>query len=158
MFRHLAHVMHFRHNRQGGALTSAMPLAARLLSPWARARRRGRIRLVRTRRVLALGAVETLGQVADRRFKRGHLCSQGCFTLHRARMLRLPVIRFPRKFNIDLLRQHHTLLGKRRGVVTGFPPQIAEGIVLGLSALHGRCYSRFFWNVLVLYERGTGLA
>jgi hypothetical protein len=29
---------------------------------------------------------------------------------------------------------------------------------LGLSALHGRCYSRFFWNVLVLYERGTGLA
>jgi hypothetical protein len=73
-------------------------------------------------------------------------------------MLRLPVIRFPRKFNIGLLRQHHTLLGKRRGVVTGFPPQIAEGMVLGLSALHGRCYSRFFWNALVLYERGIGLA
>jgi hypothetical protein len=73
-------------------------------------------------------------------------------------MLRLPGRRFPRKCNRGLLRQHHTLLGKRRGVVTGFPPQIAEGLVVGLSALQGRGESRWFWNVLVLYERGTGLA
>ena len=63
-------------------------------------------------------------------------------------MLRLPVIRLPRELDLSLRRQHHTLLGKRRDVVTAFPPQSEDGIVLGLSALHGGRYSRFFWNVL----------
>src|SRR6266446_6464580 len=88
--------MHFGYHEQGRTLTAAMALAARLLPPMARTRRLGLRCLIRSCRFFALGAVETLGQVADRRLKRGHLCCQGRFALDRPRVLRLPVICLPR--------------------------------------------------------------
>src|SRR6266705_6072997 len=140
--------MHFGSHEQGRTLTAAMALAARLLPPMARTRRLGLRCLIRSCRFFALGAVETLGQVADRRLKRGHLCCQGRFALDRPRVLRLPVIGLPRELDIGLLRQHHALLGKRRGVVPVTCRQIREGVDIGLGALHGIRYSRFIWNVL----------
>src|SRR3989442_7000364 len=82
-----AQVMHFGHDQQGRTVAAAMALAARLLPPLARTRRLGLSHILRTCRFLALGAVETLGQVADRRLKRCHLCCQGRFALHRPRVL-----------------------------------------------------------------------
>src|SRR3989442_15822600 len=83
-----AHVMHFGHHQQGRTVAAAMALAARLLPPIARTRRLGLTRMIGTRGFLALGAVETLCQVADRRLKRFHLCRQGRFALHRPCVLR----------------------------------------------------------------------
>src|SRR5919202_3111662 len=140
--------MHFGYHQQGRTLTAAMPLAARLLTPRARTRRLGLCRIVSTCRFLALGAVETLGQVADRCLKRCHFCRQGRFALPRPRVLCLPVIRLPRELDISLFRQHHTLLRKRRGVVAVTWGQIRAGVDIGVSALHGERYTRFFWNVL----------
>src|SRR3989441_9915582 len=108
-----AQVMHFRYHQQDRTLTAAMALAPRLLTPMARTRRLGLSHLIRPCRFLALGAVETLGQVADRRLKQCHFCRQGRFALHRPRVLRLPVIRLPRELDIGLVRQHHILLSKR---------------------------------------------
>src|SRR2546428_898008 len=125
-----------------------MALAARLLPPMARTRRLGLRCLIRSCRFFALGAVETLGQVADRRLKRGHLCCQGRFALDRPRVLRLPVIGLPRELDIGLLRQHHALLGKRRGVVAVTCRQIRDGVDSGVGGLHGIRYNRFIWNVL----------
>src|SRR5437879_10518531 len=77
-----AQVMHFGYHEQGRTLTAAMALAAGLLPPMARTRRLGRRCILRTCRFLALGAVETLDQVAARCLKRGHMCRQGRFALH----------------------------------------------------------------------------
>src|SRR6266566_8569578 len=141
--------MHFGHYQQGRTVAAAMALAARLLPPMARTRRLGLSHILRACRFLALGAVETLGQVSDRRLKRCHLCCQGRFALHRPRVLRLPVVRLPRKLDIGLLRQHHTLLRKRGGVVAVARRQIRDGVDIGVDALHRGRYTRFFWNVLV---------
>src|SRR3989454_9301135 len=141
--------MHVGYDQQGRTVTATMAPAARRLPPMAKTRRLGLIRLIRTCRCLALGAVETLGQVADRRLKRCHLCCQGRFALHRPRVLRLPVVRLPRKLDIGLLRQHHTLLRKRGGVVAVARRQIRDGVDIGVDALHRGRYTRFFWNVLV---------
>src|SRR5713101_3715039 len=143
-----AQVMHFGYHQQGRTLTAAMALAAGLLPPMARTRRLGRRCILRTCRFLALGAVETLGQVADHRLKRCHFCRQGRFALDRPRVLRLPVIRLPRERDIGLLREHHTLLRKRGGVVAVTYRQIRDGVDLGVSAWHGERYTRFIWNVL----------
>src|SRR6266851_775229 len=148
--------MHFGHDKQGRTVTAAMALAARLLPPMARTRRRRRIRIIRTCRFLALGAVETLGQVADRRLKRCHLCRQGRFPLHKPRVLRPPVVRLPRELDVGLLRQHHTLLRKRGDVVAVTRRQIRDGVAIGGGALHGVRYTRFLWNVLVFYDGDTG--
>src|SRR2546425_8265480 len=94
--------MHFGYYQQGRTLTAAMALTTGLLPPMARTRRLGRSGIIRSCRFLALGAVETLGQVADRCLKRCHLCRQGCFALDRPRVLRLPVIRLPRALDIGL--------------------------------------------------------
>src|SRR5713101_6479692 len=141
--------MHFGYDQQGRTLTAAMALATGLLPPMARTRRLGRSCIIRICRFLALGAVETLGQVADRCLKRCHCCRQGCFALDRPRVLRLPVIRLPRELDIGLLREHYTLLRKRGGVVAVARRQIREGVDMRVSALHGERYTRFFWNVLV---------
>ena len=143
-----AQVMHFGYHHQGRTLTAALALAARLLPPRARTRRRGLSRIIRICRFFALGAVETLGQVADRRLKRGHFGRQGRFALDRPRVLRLPVICLPRELDIGLLRQHHALLGKRRGVVAVTCRQSRDGVDLGVGAWHGERYTRFIWNVL----------
>src|SRR6266446_807087 len=96
-----AHVMDFGHHQQSRTVTAPMALAARLLTPRARTRWLGRIRSLRTCRFLALGAVETLSEVADRRFKGCYLGSQSRFALQRSRVLRLPVIRLPRELDVD---------------------------------------------------------
>jgi len=144
-----AQVMHFGYDQQGRTLTAAMALATGLLPPMARTRRLGRRCSIRICRCLALGAVETLGQVADRCLKRCHLCRQGCFALDRPRVLRLPVIRLPRERDRGLLREHHTLLRKRGGVVAVARRQIRDGLDMGVRAWHGERYTRFFWHVLV---------
>src|SRR5947208_10325287 len=135
-----------------------MAPAARLLPPMARTRRRGRSRLITTSRFFALGAVETLGQVADRRLKRCHFCRQGRFALDRPRVLRLPVICLPRELDIGLLRQHYALLSKRGGVVAVARRQIRDGVDIGVSALHGERYTRFFLERAGFYDGGTGFA
>ena len=140
--------MHFWYHQQGRTLTAAMALAARLLPPRARTRRRELSRIIRTCRFFALGAVEALGQVAGRRLKQCHFCRQGRFALDRLRVLRLPVIRLPRELDIGLLRQHHALLGKRRGVVAVPCRQIRDGVDIRVGAWHGERYTRFIWNVL----------
>src|SRR5262245_57707057 len=125
-----------------------MALAARLLPPMARTRRLGLSCLLRSCRIFALGTVETLDQVADRRLQRVHFCRQGRFAFDRPRVLRLPVIGLPRELDIGLLRQHHALLGKRRGVVAVPCREIRGGVALGVGTLHRTRYSRFIWSVL----------
>src|SRR3989454_5240393 len=149
--------MHVGYDQQGRTVTATMAPAARRLPPMAKTRRLGLIRIIRTCRFLALGAVETLGQVADRRLKRCHLCCQGRFALHRPRVLRLPVIRLPRELDRGLLRQHHTLLRKWGGVVAVARRQIRDGVDIGVDALHGGRYTRFFWNVPVFMMGVLGL-
>jgi hypothetical protein len=107
--------MHFRHDKQGRTVTAAMALTARLLPPMARTRRRGRIRIIRTCRFLALGAVQALAQVTDRGLQRFHFRLQGHFPLDKPRMLPPPVVRLPLELDIGLLRQDDRLLGKGRG-------------------------------------------
>src|SRR5262245_4667228 len=125
-----------------------MALAARLLPPMARTRRLGLSCLLRSCRFFALGTVETLDQVADRCLLRVHFCRQGRFAFDRPRVLRLPVIGLPRELDIGLLRQHHALLGKRRGVVAVPCREIRGGVALRVGTLHRIRYSRFIWNVL----------
>src|SRR6266571_2524830 len=141
--------MHFGYHQQGQTLTATMPLATGLLPPMARTRRLGRHGIIWACRFLALGAVQPLGQVADRGLKRCHFCRQGRFALDRPRVLRLPVIRLPRELDIGLLRQYHTLLSKRGGVVAVARRQIRDEVHIGRCVLHGERYTRFFWNVLV---------
>src|SRR6266702_8576622 len=109
--------------------------------------------MVRTCGLLALGAVQTLVEVADRGLKRFHLRLQGRFALHKPRVLRLPVMRLPLELDVGLLREHHTLLRKRGGVVAVARLQIRDGVDIGVSALHGGRYTRFFWNALVFMMR-----
>jgi hypothetical protein len=149
VLRRLAQVIHFGHDREGGTITAAVPLTARLLTPWAGTGRLGAASMVRTCGLLALGAVETLVEVADRGLQRCHLRLQGHFALHKPRVLRLPVIRLPLERDRGLLCQHHALLGKGSGVVAVTRRQIRDGVDIGVSALHGERYTRFFWNVLV---------
>src|SRR5437870_1913360 len=139
--------MHFGHDKQDRTVTAAMALAARLLPPMARTQRLGLIRMIRACRFLALGAVETLGQVADRRLKRFRFCRQVRFGLYRPRVLRPPVVRFPLELDIVLLRQHHRLLGKRRRALIIDRCKLSGGDALWLSAFHGLGYSSFFWKV-----------
>src|SRR4029450_5218983 len=58
-----AQVMHFRDHQQGRTLTAAMALAPRLLTPMAKTQRLGLSPIIRPCRFLALGAVETRGQI-----------------------------------------------------------------------------------------------
>src|SRR5438105_10446294 len=139
--------MHFGHDKQDRTVTAAMALAARLLPPMARTQRLGLIRMIRACRFLALGAVETLGQVADRRPHRSHFGRQGRFAPYRPRVLRPPVVRFPLELDIVLLRQHHRLLGKRRRALIIDRCKRSGGDALWLSAFHGLGYSSFFWKV-----------
>src|SRR4029453_3573366 len=151
-----AQVMHFRFHQQGRTLTAAMALAPRLLTPMAKTQRLGLSPIIRPCRFLALGAVETLGQIADRRLKRGHFCRQGPFAPPCPRVLRLPVIRLPRELDIGLFRQHHTLLSKWGGVVAVTRCQIRNGIAMGVGAVHRRRYIRFFLERAGFYNGGTG--
>src|SRR5712691_10481993 len=141
--------MHFHHHWQGGTITTAMSPTPRLLPPLAGTGRLGRASPVGPRRLLALGAVQPLGQVADGGLERFHFRLQGRFPLHKPRVLRPPVVRLPRELDVGLLRQHHGLLGKGSGVVAVTRRQIRDGVDIGVSALHGERYTRFFWNVLV---------
>src|SRR5215475_2210381 len=134
-----------------------MALAARLLSPIAGTRWCARPGSVATRSFLALGAVEALGQVADRGLKRFYLRLQGRFALQEPRVLRPPVVRLPLELNIGLLRQYHALLRKRGDVVAVTRRQIRDGADMGVGALHGVRYTRFFWNVLVFSDRSSPL-
>src|SRR6266581_1508575 len=136
--------MHFGYDQQGGTITAAVTLTARLLPPRAGTGRLGTASMVRTCGLLALGAVQTLVEVADRGLKRFHLRLQGHFALHKPRVLRLPVIRLPLELDIGLLCQHHALLGKGSGVVAVTRRQIRDGVDIGVSALHGERYTRFF--------------
>ncbi len=112
----------------------------------------GAASLVRTYGLLALGAVQTLVEVADRGLKRFHLRLQGCFALERLLMLRPPVLGLPLELDIGLLRQHYTLLRKRSSVVAVTRRQIRDGVEIGRGTLHGVRYTRFLWNVLVFYD------
>src|SRR6266700_7452376 len=141
--------MHFGYDQQGGTITAAVTLTARLLPPRAGTGRLGTASMVRTCGLLALGAVQTLVQVADRGLKRFHLRLQGRFALERLLMLRPPVLGLPLELDIGLLRQHNTLLRKRSSVVAVACCQIRDGVDIGVSALHGERYTRFFLNVLV---------
>src|SRR5262245_30857186 len=156
VLRRLAQVMHFGHYREGRTVTAAVSLAAKLLTTRAGTGRFGAASLVRTYRLLALGAIQTLVEVADRGLKRFHLRLQGRFALERLLMFRPPVLSLPLELDIDLLRQHYTLLRKRRSVVAVTRRQIREGVDIGRGALHGGRYTRFLWNVLVFYDWDTG--
>src|SRR2546427_1830119 len=158
VLRRLAQVMHFGHDREGGTVTAAVPLAAKLLTTRAGIGRLGAASLVRTYGLLAFGAVQTLVEVADHGLKRFHLRLQGRFALERLLMLRSPVLGLPLELDIGLLRQHYTLLRKRSSVVAVARRQIRDGVDIGGSALHGERYTRFFWNVLVFYDGSTGFA
>ena len=65
VLRRLAQGMHFGHYREGGTVTAAVPLAAKLLTTRAGTGRLGVASSVRTYGLLALGAVQTLVEVAD---------------------------------------------------------------------------------------------
>src|SRR5712691_11611448 len=152
VFGCLAHVMHFCHYWQGGTITPAVSLTPRLLSPLAGTGRLGCTSTVGTRRLLALGAVQTLGQVADRGLKRCHFRLQGCFALEKPLVLRPPVIGLPLEPNIGLLRQHHGVLGKGRGAILVHRCHLAGGVHLGYGMFHGLRYTRFFWRMLFVLK------
>src|SRR6266849_3678925 len=139
--------MHFHHHWQGGTITTAMSLTPRLLSPLAGTGRLRRASPVGPRRLLALGAVQPLGQVADGGLERFHFRLQGRFPLHKPRVLRPPVVRLPRELDVGLLRQHHCLLGKGRRASPVHRRKLGSRYRLWQGVFHGLGYSSFFWKV-----------
>src|SRR5216684_6609606 len=139
--------MHFHHHWQGGTITTAMSPTPRLLPPLAGTGRLGRASPVGPRRLLALGAVQPLGQVADGGPERFHFRLQGRFPLHKPRVLRPPVVRLPRELDVGLLRQHHGLLGKGRRASPVHRRKLGRRYRLWQGVFHGLGYSSFFWKV-----------
>src|SRR6267142_472238 len=147
MFCRFAHVMHFGDHRQGGTITATMPRTARLLAPLAGTGRLERASTVGTRSLLALGAIQALGQVADRGLQRFHVRLQGGFPLHQPLVLRLPVVCLPFELDVGLLRQHHCLLRKGRRASPLHWPKFGSRDRLWQGIFHGLGYSSFFWKV-----------
>jgi hypothetical protein len=141
--------MPFGHYREGGTVPAAVPLAAKLWTTRAGTGRLGAASLVRTYGLLALGAGQTLVEVADRGLQRFHLRLQDRFALERLLMVRPPVLGLPRELDRGLLRPHDTLRRKRSSVVAVACRQIRDGVAMDVSALPGERDTRFFWNVLV---------
>src|SRR5262249_38228819 len=104
VFRRLAQVTPFRHDRQGGAITAAMPRTAGLLPPLAGIGQCGLHSTVRTRRFFAFGAVKPLGQVGDGAVQGSLSPLRGLFPSHNPRVWDPPVVRLPLELDIGLLR------------------------------------------------------
>src|SRR5215475_3038421 len=134
-----------------------MALAARLLSPIAGTRWWARPGSVAPRSLLALGAVEALGQVADRGLKRFHLRLQGRFALQEPRVLCTPVVRLPLELDIGLLRQHHCLLREGGGARRTVRRHGGGRGQLWLSLFHEGCYTRLLRKIPWCSERRDGL-
>jgi len=100
-----------------------------------------------TRGLLALGAVESLRQVADGGLERCHFRLEGRFPFHKPLVLRPPVVCLPPELDICLLRQHHCLLGKGRCAIPVHRRQLGGRGQLWLGTFHGLRYTRFFWQV-----------
>src|SRR5882724_1656878 len=149
--------MHFRHDRQGGAITAAMPRTPGLLPPLARIGQCGRPRTVRTRRFFAFGAVEPLGQVADGALEGFHVSLQGRFPFHKPRVLGPPVVRLPLELNIVLLRQHHCLLGKGRGMLSVGWCKLGGGNELWLCTFHSLWVYQLFMESPIFSDGHDGV-
>ena len=136
VFGRLASVVHFHYHRQGATITAAVSYSARLLSPLSRMGHTGCADSLGTGGLLALRPVEALVEVAHLSFKRFHLRLQGRFALHEARVLGPPVVGFPLDLPIVLLRQHHRLLGKGRGMLRVGWCKLGGGNALWLCTFH----------------------
>src|SRR5713101_7711751 len=99
------------------------------------------------RSVLALGAIQALGQVADRGLQRFHVRLQGGFPLHQPLVWRLPVVCLPCELDVGLLCQHHCLLRKGHRASPLHWPKFGRRDRLWQGIFHGLGYSSFFWKV-----------
>ncbi len=145
-----------RHDKQDRTVPAAMALAARLWPPRARTRRRGLLHPRRACRWLALGAVQALGQGADRGLQRFPCGLQSRVPRSKLLLLPPPVVRLPREVALGRLRQDNRLVGKGRGPTLvpwgtcgGRPP-------LGEDAVHGRLYRRLCWTVPTFLQEVVG--
>ncbi len=142
----LIQLMHFNHDRQGGAITAAVTWPARLLAPFPSRSLMGLATGLGTSRLLALFPIETLGEVAYLRFKRFHLRFQGRFALRKTGVLGSPVVRFPLEGNIVLLRQHDALFGEGGRLLAARGRSRGSGAELGLSRFHKPMLYQLFWK------------